>query len=131
MKKYLKYILGAVCVVILAALVLQVKIISLGDGETLVVYTPPFGTRPGGSANADLMEQLVPLYGEESDTVRYDFSCLGRAFPLGDSFISCTVTTLETSPPDSRTFTYIGCDPAGQNNSERAFILWESLSTRQ
>lgn len=131
MKKYLKYLLGAVCVVILAALVLQVKIISLGGGETLVVYTPPFGTRPGSSAGSALRKQLTPLYGEEDETVHYDLRYLGRAFPMGDHFIACTVTTSETSPSGSRTFTYIGCDPAGWNNSEPAFILWESLSTGQ
>lgn len=153
MKKSVTILLGAVCVCILAALLLQIKIISLENGESALVCTVPFGRRPGSSVRADLQSQLVPLYGEEGvqterrhcrwqgedatvfDTVSYEFEYLGQAVGGGD-YLSCKVTTVRSVlydggtgaaiPDTSRTRVYIGYDDADLSSSERARVLWET-----
>lgn len=153
MKKQIKIILEAVGVIILAISVFQIKIISIGDGERTLVYTIPFAGRPGGSVHADLVEELVPVYGEDGsqtvglpckwqgenatayDAADYEIRYLGRSIHGGD-YLLCTVTTVRTIILDDkergsgldtrRTSTYIGYDDADMKSRERAKILWET-----
>ena len=154
MKKNVKVVLGIACaavLVILAAFVLQIRIISLENGEKAIVYILPFGYRPGGSAGSDLRGELENVYGGEGvqteplrcewqgedaavyDTSSYELKYLGRSFAGGD-YISCKVTTVRTVILGSgetlnteRTSAYIGYDDADPNSRRRAHILWETL----
>lgn len=153
MKKGGYIALGVLGAVLLAAIVLQVKIIPLESGGKAVVYVPPFGSRPGGSACADLTEALAQRYGQEGeaveqlastwrgeaavirDTSAYETEYLGRAFAGGD-YVRCTVTTVrtvvspdggETLAATTRTCTYTGYDDGRAGSRERARVLWGTL----
>lgn len=159
MKKYGKFISGAVCLCVFAVLLLQLqfRFITLGNGERLLVYLP-LSHRAGGSARADLLLELTSLYGEEGvqteglpciwqgeaavayDTSSYDFQYLGRALAGGD-YLLCTVVTTrsiviahengetETLPDTVRTSTYLGHDDTDANSGVRAHILWDTLQS--
>lgn len=151
MKKAGTVMLSAVCAVLLVAATFQVRLIPTGDGEKTLIFSVPFGDRPGGSTFSDLREQLFPLYGTEDvqteaalsqwqgepaavyDIPSYDFEYLGQSIH-GDNYLSCKVTTLrsvvlegeeEKEIPDTRRDSvYIACDPADEG---RAAILWDTL----
>lgn len=150
MKKYREVILVVICVCISAALVFQVHLVRLWNGEQMLVYVP-LSHHPGGSVGADLKEQLVPLYGGDDveaegtdgswqgkdavvyDIPSYEFSYLGRAFGGGD-YLACKVTTTrtvildgESLPATTRESLYLGYDDTDPRSVERAKILWESL----
>lgn len=146
--------LTAACVILAAIAALQIKVIPLGGGEQLIVYMHPFDhSRPGGSANADLYDALVPLYGDEDvrseglpcqwegqdatvyDTSSYDFEYLGRSID-GGQYLLCKVTTVRTVildadgqeaiPGTQRISTYIGYDDGDTASTKRAEILWDT-----
>lgn len=60
MKKSVKVLLGVIFAILLlmAAVLPQIKLLTLGDGERVLVYMPSLGQRPGGSSGADLAEEL-------------------------------------------------------------------------
>ena len=117
MKKRTKAALAAICVCVLAAAVLRPRLVSLAGGEKVMVYTPLSGPVPGGSAHADLLEELAAYYGEDGvrtksfdcswsgedstvnaevyDTSDYAFEYLGRGLQ-GGNYILCTVNTART-----------------------------------
>ena len=65
-EKSITVILGAACVILLAVMIIQVRIISLGKEGKTIVYTVPFDRgKPGASAASNLKRELVPLYGDE------------------------------------------------------------------
>ena len=155
MKKGRRAMLGIACaaiLVILAVCVFQIRIISLENGEKTIVYTIPFGYRPGGSARSDLISELENVYGEEGvqtgpircnwqgedatvyDTSTYEIEYLGRSVK-GGNYLACKVITVRTVITDGgetlntqRTSVYIGYDDTIVGSRERAKILWETLT---
>ena len=117
MRKRAKVALAAICLCVLAVAVLRPRPVSLAGGEKIIVYTPLSGPVPGGSAHADLLEELAVRYGEDGvrtkifdciwsdedgivnaevyDTSNYEFEYLGRGL-RGGNYILCTVNTART-----------------------------------
>lgn len=154
MRKSVKAVSAIICAVILAAIIFQVKVISLENGEHTIVYMPLLDNGPGASSRSDLTNALIPLYGEEGvqteglhcswqgesatvyDTASYEIKYLGRSLAGGD-YLSCKVTTVRTVLFDNenrdaisdtrRTCVYIGYDDADMSSTKRAEILWETL----
>ncbi len=155
MKKAAKYILIALCAIaVLYLFVFRVNRISLGEGKQTVVYFVPFGkANMGGSAQADLCEQLEEHYGQKGvptkvgscqwdgtdavvyDTADYQFYYLGKNLNR-EKYASCRVEILRTvvSAEDesvvlaqgTHSCTYIGWDDANLHSEKRAEILWDT-----
>lgn len=153
MKKSVKVLLGVIFAILLlmAAILPQVKLLTLGDGERVLVYMPSLGMRPGGSSGADLAEELSQGLGPENepveqpvavwqgrpalvrDTSSYWFEFLGRSLDE-HNYIRCTVTTLRCvtfldgdggTAQAERTGTYLGVESI--NDRARAKVLWDTL----
>lgn len=153
MKKSVKVLFSVLFVILLlvAAVLPQVKLLTLGDGERVLVYMPSLGPRPGGSAGADLAEELSQGLGPENepveqpiavwqgrpalvwDTSSYWFEFLGRSLDE-HNYLRCTVTTLRSitfldgdggTAETVRTSTYLGVESI--NDRARAKVLWDTL----
>lgn len=155
MKKYWKYIAGIVLLVGCICLLCDFQTITLGTGQKVFVYDTLFNHTPGGSAYADLFEQLSQKHGEGErvkqpidiwngekadvyDTYLYGFEYLGQDFNGGD-YILCTVDTLrevelkesdDVIDPLVLTNTYIAYDDGDLYSLIPAAVLWDTMQTQ-
>ena len=146
-------------VIIVAAYLLiafcpRVHVLSLGEGERAVVFTPASNHWIDGSAAADLIAELEPVYGAQDvrvergrrvvqgkmatvyDLTNYDLEYAGA--PLGGgAYVRCTAVTLRTAVFDGeswetalssvRTAVCFGFDDGDWSSVTRASVLWPSL----
>lgn len=153
MKTFLK--VAAVAAILLVALpfLLQLRSISVENGETQLLYMPLGGNRPGGSAGMYLREALLPLYGEDgalvetagqwqgknvtiTDLPRYDIEYLGKVLGGMGDYMEITVTTERTVKDavsgeelgkGSRIAVCLAYDDGDINSRVRAHVLWDTV----
>ena len=144
--------LAVVLVIILAVILLPLRRVPIGNGETVLVRASARGG--GASAGSDLRAELESHYGTgdektqlgqvpwdgqtavASDAVSYDISYLGRSLAGGD-YYQCTVTILRTVEGQdgavlaqaSQVLTYTGYDDGIRSSRVRASVLWDSVET--
>lgn len=102
---------------LLAFLLFRPNFLQLGEREQIFVYRLPGGAVPGGSAAADLAEQLRERHGEN---VECRFRYLGRGLD-GTQYISCIVDL------GTQLIYYIAVDDGDLMSEKRAEVLWETM----
>ena len=152
-EEWLRWPVIVSAVLLLIAFCPRVHVLSLGEGERAVVFTPASDNWIGGSAAADLIAELEPVYGAQDvrvergrrviqgkmatvyDLTNYDLEYAGA--PLGGgAYVRCTAVTLRTAVFDGeswetalssvRTAVCFGFDD-GYWGVTRASVLWPSL----